>query len=61
MAKIQGIPMVGHCFYRSKMCELLSGTYVATCDEEIATYIESIGGTAIMTSEKHEKGHRQNG
>ena len=55
MAKIQGIPMVGHCFYRSKMCELLSGTYVATCDEEIATYIESIGGTAIMTSEKHER------
>ena len=47
--------MVGHCFYRSKMCKSLSGTYVATCDTEIASYIESIGGTAIMTSEEHER------
>jgi 3-deoxy-manno-octulosonate cytidylyltransferase (CMP-KDO synthetase) len=55
MAKILGVPMVGHCFYRSKMCDAIDATYVATCDEEIAEYIRSIGGRAIMTSEKHDR------
>ena len=46
LAKICGVPMVGHCFYRTQMCEDLSGTYVATCDREIYDYIMSIGGNA---------------
>lgn len=55
MAPIQGIPMVGHCYLRSKMCSLLSEVYVATCDQEIADYVESIGGKAIMTADTHER------
>ena len=55
MAKINGIPMIGHVYLRSKMSDLLSEVYVATCDEEIAMYIESIGGKAIMTSDRHER------
>ncbi len=55
MAKICDIPMVGHCYLRTSMCGDLSGTYVATCDQEISNYIESIGGNAIMTSRAHER------
>ncbi len=55
MALIQGRPMIGHCYHRSKMCDLLDEVYVATCDEEIKDYIENEGGIAIMTSNKHER------
>ena len=37
------------------MAKVLDDVYVATCDEEIKKYIESIGGKAIMTSDKHER------
>ena len=55
MAKIHGVPMVGHVYFRTKMCSLLSETYVATCDQEIYDYIFSVGGKAIMTSDAHER------
>jgi len=55
MAKIHGIPMIGHCYFRASMCKKLSETYVATCDQEIYDYIESIGGKAVMTSDSHER------
>ena len=55
MKKIHGLPMVAHCYFRSRLCKDVSDTYVATCDEEIFDYIESIGGRAIMTSEMHER------
>jgi 3-deoxy-manno-octulosonate cytidylyltransferase (CMP-KDO synthetase) len=55
MAKILGMPMIGHCYLRTKMCSELLESYVATCDEEIFDYIKSIGGKAIMTSESHER------
>ncbi len=55
LAKICGIPMLGHVYYRSKISEALEQVYVATCDREIADYIESIGGEAIMTADTHER------
>jgi 3-deoxy-manno-octulosonate cytidylyltransferase (CMP-KDO synthetase) len=55
MADIHGIPMIGHCYLRSKMCKTLSEVYVATCDKEIFDYIESIGGNPIMTADTHER------
>jgi len=55
MAKIHSVPMIGHCYLRTRMCKALSQTYVATCDEEIYDYIESIGGKAVMTSDSHER------
>lgn len=55
MAEIHGIPMVGHVYFRTRMCSLLSETYVATCDQVIYDYVVSIGGKAIMTSPTHER------
>jgi len=55
MAPILGMPMIGHCYLRSKMCALMDEVYVATCDKEIFDYIESIGGKAVMTADVHER------
>ncbi len=55
MADICGMPMIGHVYKRVKMSSLLNEVYVATCDQVIFEYIESIGGKAIMTSNCHER------
>ena len=55
MALIHGMPMIGHCYCRVRLCDALDDTYVATCDQEIHNYIESIGGKAIMTADTHER------
>ena len=55
MALIHGIPKIGHCYLRTRICSKLMETYVATCDKEIYDYIESIGGKAVMTSDTHER------
>jgi 3-deoxy-manno-octulosonate cytidylyltransferase (CMP-KDO synthetase) len=55
MQLIEGMPMIGHCYFRSKMCELLDDVYVATCDKEIYDYVISIGGNVVMTSNMHER------
>ncbi len=43
MKKILGMPMIGHCYQRTQLSQRLQATYVATCNEEIFDYIESIG------------------
>ena len=55
MALIHGMPMIGHCYCRVRLCDALEDTYVATCDREIYEYIESVGGKAIMTANTHER------
>lgn len=55
LAKIHGMPMIGHVYIRCKMSKLLDEVYIATCDHEIMAYIESIGGKAIMTKDTHER------
>ncbi len=55
LAKIRDIPMIGHVYHRSKMSDILSEVYIATCDEEIVDYAESIGALAVMTSSSHER------
>ena len=55
MVLIHGMPMIGHCYCRVRLCGELSDTYVATCDREIFDYIESIGGKAVMTADTHER------
>lgn len=55
LAPIQGIPMVGHCWYRSKMSKAVDEVYIATCDEEIREYAESIGAKCVMTANTHER------
>lgn len=55
MARILGMPMVGHCYFRTRPAPGVSETYVATCDAVIADYVASIGGKAIMTSTSHTR------
>ncbi len=55
MALIHGMPMIGHCYCRIRLCEELDDTYVATCDQEIFDYIVSIGGKVVMTADTHER------
>jgi 3-deoxy-manno-octulosonate cytidylyltransferase (CMP-KDO synthetase) len=55
LEKINGMPMIGHVYHRAKICHNLSDIYVATCDEEIVDYINSIGGKSIMTKDTHER------
>lgn len=55
MAKILGIPMIGHVYCRSSMCKLLNDVWVATCDQEIFDYVRSSGGKAVMTADTHER------
>jgi 3-deoxy-manno-octulosonate cytidylyltransferase (CMP-KDO synthetase) len=55
LAKILGVPMVAHCYARSKMSKLLTDTVVATCDKEIEDYCLARGIEVVMTSDKHER------
>ena len=55
MTNIMDKPMIGHVYDNVKKTQLLFELAVATCDEEIYNYIESIGGRAVMTSNKHER------
>lgn len=47
--------MVGHCFFRSRLSSSIDDVYVATCDEEIDSYMRSVGGACVMTSDRHER------
>jgi len=55
LANINGIPMVGHVYLRSKMAKILNEVYIATCDKEIMEYAESRSMKAVLTSDKHER------
>lgn len=55
LAMINGVPMLGHVYQNSKRSRALKEVYVATCDQEIAEYIGSLGGQAVMTSDRHER------
>ncbi len=55
MKEILGMPMIGHVYKRVKMSKTLKEVYVATCDQVIYDYIESMGGKAVMTSNIHER------
>jgi 3-deoxy-manno-octulosonate cytidylyltransferase (CMP-KDO synthetase) len=55
LAKIRGIPMIGHCYFRTARTTGLKATYIATCDQEIADYAASIGAPAIMTATTHNR------
>jgi len=55
LANIAGMPMIGHCYFRTCMCDLLDDVYIATCDKEIKDYAESIGAKVVMTADTHER------
>jgi 3-deoxy-manno-octulosonate cytidylyltransferase (CMP-KDO synthetase) len=55
LAPIHGMPMVGHCYHRTRLAPGINSAYVATCDEEIAAYVRSIGGSAVSTAITHTR------
>ena len=55
MALIHGMPMIGHCYHRTRLALGLDNVYVATCNEEIADYVTSIGGSSVMTATSHTR------
>ncbi|MDO8605772.1 MAG: 3-deoxy-manno-octulosonate cytidylyltransferase [Phaeospirillum sp.] len=55
LAPILGRSMIEHVTRRTAMSKSLCGVYVATCDQEIADAVAGFGGTAIMTSDRHER------
>ena len=55
MAPLLGMPMIGHCYHRTRLALGRSEAYVATCDQIIADYIESIDGKVVMTSPSHDR------
>ncbi len=55
LAKILGTEMVGHVWFRSKMSKTLNEVYIATCDQEIGNYAESIGAKWVMTKNTHKR------
>lgn len=55
LAKILDKPMIGHVYDRVRQSNRLLQTAVATCDQEIADYIVSIGGRVVMTGDHHQR------
>jgi len=55
LAKILGIPMIGHVYLRSSLSRLLNDVYIATCDNEIMDYARSINAKAVMTRDSHQR------
>jgi 3-deoxy-manno-octulosonate cytidylyltransferase (CMP-KDO synthetase) len=53
LADILGIPMIGHCYLRSRLARSLDDLVIATCNNEIWEYAQSIGAPCIMTSAAH--------
>ncbi|BBH54070.1 3-deoxy-manno-octulosonate cytidylyltransferase [Fluviispira sanaruensis] len=55
LAKICGIPMIGHVALRATSEPIFDNVVVATCDNEIVDYCNTIHIKTIMTSNKHER------
>ena len=55
LAPIHGVPMIGHVLAGVQGSSLVTDIAVATCDEEIAKYVESLGAQYVMTSDQHER------
>lgn len=55
LALMMGMPMIGHCYHRTRLAPGLAAAYVATCDQPIVDYVEGIGGRAVMTSMAHNR------
>lgn len=51
-----GLPMIEHVRRRALLSNSISDVYVATCDDQIASVIESFGGKVIRTSNTHTNG-----
>ena len=55
LAKIMGLPMIEHIRRRALLAEGIDQVVVATCDQEIMDFVLENGGSAVMTSDLHER------
>ncbi len=55
LAKICGIPMIEHVYFRSKMAGMLCDVYIATCDREIEEYCIQNNMKVVMTKDTHQR------
>jgi 3-deoxy-manno-octulosonate cytidylyltransferase (CMP-KDO synthetase) len=55
LARLRGIPMLGHVYYRSRIATGLDDIWIATCDQAILDYASSIGAKAVLTRDTHER------
>ena len=55
LEKIKGVSMIRRVYLNSIKSNLITDTYVATCDKVIFNHIKDIGGKVVMTSKKHER------
>ena len=55
LEKLLGMPMIGHCYFRAKIALGQDNVWIATCDDEIRSYSQTIGAKAIDTSAKHTR------
>ncbi len=55
LARLCGRTMIEHVFQRARLCPLLDGVYIATCDAAIADEAARFGAPAIMTAATHER------
>jgi 3-deoxy-manno-octulosonate cytidylyltransferase (CMP-KDO synthetase) len=56
LIKILGKPVIEHVYQRCKTCENIDEIYVATDDQRIADFCNSINASVIMTSKEHKSG-----
>jgi len=55
LEKINGIPMLAHCFYRALKAKQITKVVVATPDEEIMEFGRTHNIETILTSHNHER------
>lgn len=53
LADIHGLPMIAHCYFRTKLAQSIDEVVIATCDSEIADVANQFGATVVMTSPDH--------
>lgn len=53
LEKILSVPLVGHVYFRSKMCDFLDEVYIVTPDEEILNYADSVGAKSVLGRGDH--------
>ena len=55
LVKVLGVSMLQHVVERVGASGSVHEVVVATCDAEIATHVRGFGGTAVMTSDRHQR------
>lgn len=55
LAKILGLPMSGHCYFRTKLAFGSDKVYIAKRDDRIRNYAQTIGAKAVDTAANHTR------